>query len=443
MKKVLIGLFWASLLMGQGGNGAPPFVSSFNTRTGAVTLTSGDVNAAITPCTFTSGALSGCTSLALSGSSSSISFASNTGSLSSGQLADNAGCLNFNDGVATRNLPQTLTTTGASGAATLSGCVLNIPQYSASSGIGGGASGWSGLPLTFVSTATQYAPPVGGALTSATESVVQLASPVTGSFSGLTVTLSGSLGAATTLAVTLRLAGSSTALTCTTASAGTTCSDTTHTVSVAQGQLLDFLLVSSGTVTAGLPQVEIGYAVLATSSGFGYTLISKQVLGSAAASVTISSIPGTFNNLRLTISGACSASASNANILMQFNSDTGADYAAQTVYGVQALTPAAGGFATGTIGGGQSTSLFVGPLDCASAPSNASGVITIEIPNYSGTTFSKKVLANSIDTFNSTNMAIEVTGGWWTSTSAITAMSFTVSGGSNFVTGSTFVLYGY
>jgi hypothetical protein len=53
MKKILIGLFWASLLMGQGGNGAPPFVSSFNTRTGAVTLTSGDVTTALgfTPAT--------------------------------------------------------------------------------------------------------------------------------------------------------------------------------------------------------------------------------------------------------------------------------------------------------------------------------------------------------------------------------------------------------
>lgn len=132
----------------------------------------------------------------------------------------------------------------------------------------GGTSGWSGLPLTFVTNATQYAPPVGGALTSTTEATVQLKASSTATLSGLQVTVSAALGVAATLAVTLRDGGISQALTCTTASGGTTCTDTTHTVSVLQGDLLDFLLVSSGTVTAGLPQIEIGYAV-ATSSGGG------------------------------------------------------------------------------------------------------------------------------------------------------------------------------
>lgn len=131
----------------------------------------------------------------------------------------------------------------------------------------GGTSGWSGLPLTFVTNATQYAPPVGGALTSTTEATVQLKASSTATLSGLQVTVSAALGVAATLAVTLRDGGVSQALTCTTASGGTTCTDTTHTVSVLQGDLLDFLLVSSGTVTAGLPQIEIGYAVATTSGG--------------------------------------------------------------------------------------------------------------------------------------------------------------------------------
>lgn len=127
-------------------------------------------------------------------------------------------------------------------------------------GSGGGTSGWSGLPLTFVSNTTQYAAPVGGALTSTTESVVQLKAPVASTISGLQVTLGASLGTGTTLAVTLRDGGVSQSLTCTTASGGTTCTDTTHTVNVALGDNLSFLLVATGTVTSGLPQVEIGYA---------------------------------------------------------------------------------------------------------------------------------------------------------------------------------------
>jgi hypothetical protein len=132
----------------------------------------------------------------------------------------------------------------------------------------GGTSGWSGTPLTFATSATQYAAPVGGALTSTTESVVQLKAPTSSTITELQVTLSAALGVSATLTVTLRDGGASTALTCTTSSGGTTCSDLAHSVSVAQNDSLDFLLVSSGTVSAGLPQVEIGYSV-ATSTGTG------------------------------------------------------------------------------------------------------------------------------------------------------------------------------
>ena len=158
-----------------------------------------------------------------------------------------------------------------------------------SGGSGGGVSGWSGLPLTFVSTATQYAPPVGGALTSATESAVQLKASAAATITGLQVSITAQLGASATLSVTLRDAGVSTALTCTTASGGTTCTDTTHSVNVAQGDLLSFLLVSSGTVTAGLPQVEISFAV--GTSGVGVTAVT----GSAG----VASSGGTTPNITL------------------------------------------------------------------------------------------------------------------------------------------------
>ena len=129
------------------------------------------------------------------------------------------------------------------------------------SSLSGGTSGWSGTPLTFVSNATQYAPWVGGAATSLTEAVVQNASPATSTISNLQVNFSASLGTGTTLAVTLRDATVSTALTCTTASAGTSCSDITHAVNMTQGDKLDFILVASGTVSAGLPQIVISYTV--------------------------------------------------------------------------------------------------------------------------------------------------------------------------------------
>jgi hypothetical protein len=92
---------------GQASLTNPGGVTSFNTRTGAVTLTSGDVNAAITPCTFTSGALSGCTSLALAGSDPVITLPSNPShSPSTSQLWSNAGTVEWNNGTATTHLAQ-------------------------------------------------------------------------------------------------------------------------------------------------------------------------------------------------------------------------------------------------------------------------------------------------------------------------------------------------
>jgi hypothetical protein len=178
-------------------------------------------------------------------------------------------------------IPISLTTTGSSGAATFntSTGALNIPQYSGGSG-GGGTTGWSGTPLTFApSGGTQYAPPVGGGATSATESVADVGFPAAATLSKLYVSLSASLGTGTTLAVTLRDNGVSEALTCTTTSGGSSCSDTTDSFNVAQGDLVDFQIVATGTVTAGLPVIIINYAVGTSNVGVTSIATSAPITG--------------------------------------------------------------------------------------------------------------------------------------------------------------------
>lgn len=141
-------------------------------------------------------------------------------------------------------------------------------------GGGGGTSGWSVLAATtFVGNATQYAPAVGGGLTSTTETVVSSAFPAAATISSLSVSINAALGAGATLTVTLE-DGTATpsALTCATSSGGTTCVDNTHSVNVAKGDLLSFKLVAGGTVTSGLPQIMISYAV--GTSGVGTTSVS-------------------------------------------------------------------------------------------------------------------------------------------------------------------------
>jgi hypothetical protein len=156
----------------------------------------------------------------------------------------------------------------------LSGGVLTLIDAGSTCGSdsGGGISGWSGTPLTFISSTTQYAPPVGGGLTATSESTADVAAPAAETISSLAVSLSAALGAGATLQVTFRDNGASTALTCTTASGGTSCTDTTHSVNIAKGDLIDLLLVSSGTVTAGVPQIIANYAV--GTSGVGVTSIA-------------------------------------------------------------------------------------------------------------------------------------------------------------------------
>jgi hypothetical protein len=62
-----------------------------------------------------------------------------------------------------------------------------------------------------------------------------------------------------------------------------------------------------------------------------YTPIATQTLGSAAASVTFSSIPQGYTDLILVINYATSASTGNA--LLRFNSDTGSNYSETALIG--------------------------------------------------------------------------------------------------------------
>lgn len=126
---------------------------------------------------------------------------------------------------------------------------------------GGGQSMWSGVTTDFASNVTQYAPYGGGGATSTTETVVSTKASGAATITNLHVNIAVAVGASATLTVTLRSAAADQALTCTTASGGTTCDDATHSTSVANLALLDWKLVSSGSVTAGTPNVKISYSV--------------------------------------------------------------------------------------------------------------------------------------------------------------------------------------
>jgi len=157
-----------------------------------------------------------------------------------------------------------------------------------------------------------------------------------------------------------------------------------------------------------------------------YDPIETQTLGSAAASVTFSSIPATYTDLVLVCNTA--SSASNPDLLMQFNGDTGTNYSDTVLTGNGTTASSARRSTQATIRVGYSAA-----PDTSTAFHNA----VIHIMNYANATTNKTAIARS----NHASYGTDLTTGLWRSTAAITSVLLKVSS-STFAVGSTFTLYG-
>lgn len=133
---------------------------------------------------------------------------------------------------------------------------------------GGGVSIWS-ANVSFTGAQTRFAAFGGGFASSATEASAQGSSPATATVANLYVVLGSAPGGSDSVTYTLRLNGADTPITCQISAAAKTCNDTTHSVNVAAGDLLDWKLVSSNTLT-------LSHVIGATvgTSGVGVTSVS-------------------------------------------------------------------------------------------------------------------------------------------------------------------------
>jgi hypothetical protein len=161
------------------------------------------------------------------------------------------------------------------------------------------------------------------------------------------------------------------------------------------------------------------------------------VLGSDAASVTISSIPSGYTMLEIRAYGRTSDSSLNEDIGMTFNADTGAHYYNQFMYGNNT---------TATAGVGNATTSLVGINFAGStATANVPQAAQVELQNYADTNFAKTEIANNarFDTIGTATSYFTVTyGGVWNSTSAISSITFTDNGGGNIKANSSFTIWG-
>jgi hypothetical protein len=154
-----------------------------------------------------------------------------------------------------------------------------------------------------------------------------------------------------------------------------------------------------------------------------YTALANVTLGSSATTVTFSSISQAYRDLVLVITPIVSAAGNS--ILMQFNSDTGANYSRVTMSGNGSTT------SSFSNNGLTSISPTVVGVD------NTSTISITSIFDYSVSDKHKSVLIRSDASSYGTGAAAHR----WANTSAITSIVFTTNA-TSISAGSTFALYG-
>lgn len=159
-----------------------------------------------------------------------------------------------------------------------------------------------------------------------------------------------------------------------------------------------------------------------------YTYIASSTLGSAASTITLSSIPSTYTDLVCVFSLRQNFSGANwAEISMQFNSST-SNQISKWYYN------SAGGAGSQT----QTSFAFQGNSTLSTA--NSFSIHKMYIPNYTGSHTKTFSLSNFTTDNSATILQYEVAG-QWTNTSAINRIDILGTLGT-FVAGSSVYLYG-
>jgi len=157
------------------------------------------------------------------------------------------------------------------------------------------------------------------------------------------------------------------------------------------------------------------------AAGNTYTQIASTTLGSAASSVTFSSIAGTYTDLVLVVNPI--PVAAGYDMYVTFNNDATAIYSR-----------------TYLLGNGSAASSGRDTSQNAFVPGGIynNGTFIIQIPNYSNATTFKTALAR----VSIASTYAVATVGLWRSTAAINRIDISSALGSNLASGSTFNLYG-
>jgi hypothetical protein len=164
-----------------------------------------------------------------------------------------------------------------------------------------------------------------------------------------------------------------------------------------------------------------------------YKLISSVTVGAlGATSIDFTSIPATYTDLQLVLSGRSIRADERDSIELTFNNNT-ANYETVAMRGDGASAGASVGYS--------SASIQRADMPGATATANSFSNISFYISNYAGSTY-KYVDIESVYE-NNTTYAFQILGvGTWSNTAAITSIKIKVEIGPTIVQYSTAYLYG-
>jgi hypothetical protein len=162
-----------------------------------------------------------------------------------------------------------------------------------------------------------------------------------------------------------------------------------------------------------------------------YEMIATTTLGSSTQTVTLSSIPATYTDLVLVCS--IKGDAASMSVVFRVNGDSGSNYSATYLEGTGSSASSA-----------RVSSQTQIPLSASiSYNSTNFGTQIIQAINYSNTTTNKTFIQRFNSASGGSFPGTGTSVGLWRSTSAINQLDLiSTASGQNFVSGSTFTLYG-
>jgi hypothetical protein len=168
-------------------------------------------------------------------------------------------------------------------------------------------------------------------------------------------------------------------------------------------------------------------------AGATYEPIATYTVGSNVASYSVTSIPGTYTDLKVVINARSTLSPSQDSLWsITFNSDSGSNYSSTLIRGT--------GYAASSLSQTNVTAARIGWALTVGAGSNMYSSIILDCFNYAGSTNKTFLSTNTADFGNAGNVSRIV--GLWRSTSAITSFTITDNNAANIAIGTTITLYG-